>query len=76
MIACPKPGSIPRAGVPCVTLAGRCHAHNVGVSLITTVGLSEHWVAHSENEYVTLALRAASDLKVSPPFSERSSRPM
>jgi len=48
-----------------VTLAGRCHAHNVGVSLITTVGLSEHWVAHSEDEYVTLALRAASDLEVS-----------
>lgn len=48
-----------------MTLAGRCHAHNVGVSLITTVGLSEHWVAHSEDEYVTLALRAASDLEVS-----------
>ncbi|GFR51332.1 hypothetical protein Agub_g13698, partial [Astrephomene gubernaculifera] len=26
-------------GVPCLTLAGRCHAHNVGVSLLTAVGL-------------------------------------
>lgn len=26
-------------GVPCLTLAGSCHAHNVGVSLLTAVGL-------------------------------------
>ncbi|KAG2430578.1 hypothetical protein HXX76_010096 [Chlamydomonas incerta] len=26
-------------GVPTLTLAGRCHAHNVGVSLLTAVGL-------------------------------------
>lgn len=26
-------------GVPCVTLRGGCHAHNVGVSLLTAVGL-------------------------------------
>lgn len=55
------------AGVPCVTLAGGCHAHNVGVSLISTVGLAEHWVAASEDEYVALALRAASDLEARPP---------
>ncbi|GIL54275.1 hypothetical protein Vafri_9837 [Volvox africanus] len=26
-------------GVPCLTMAGHCHAHNVGVSLLTAVGL-------------------------------------
>ncbi|GLC45522.1 hypothetical protein PLESTM_001745500 [Pleodorina starrii] len=26
-------------GVPCLTLAGSCHAHNVGVSLLTALGL-------------------------------------
>ena len=25
-------------GVPCVTMAGSVHAHNVGVSLLSTVG--------------------------------------
>ncbi len=28
-------------GVPCLTLGGRGHAHNVGVSLVTSVGLQE-----------------------------------
>ena len=32
------------AGVPFVTLAGSCHAHNVGVSLLTAVGLTADWV--------------------------------
>ncbi|GLI61429.1 hypothetical protein VaNZ11_003789 [Volvox africanus] len=26
-------------GVPCLTMAGHCHAHNVGVSLLTALGL-------------------------------------
>lgn len=50
----PWPGSPPApashyeiAGVPCLTLAGSCHAHNVGVSLLTAVGLQDDWVAHS-----------------------------
>jgi len=28
-------------GVPCITLAGDCHAYNVGVSLLAAVGLEE-----------------------------------
>ncbi|GFH15822.1 O-linked N-acetylglucosamine transferase, partial [Haematococcus lacustris] len=28
-------------GVPCLTLAGHCHAHNVGLSLLTAVGLAQ-----------------------------------
>lgn len=29
-------------GVPCVTMAGSVHAHNVGVSLLTKVGMHGH----------------------------------
>ncbi|XP_022963007.1 probable UDP-N-acetylglucosamine--peptide N-acetylglucosaminyltransferase SPINDLY [Cucurbita moschata] len=48
-------------GVPCVTMAGSVHAHNVGVSLLTNVGL-RHLVAKNEEEYVKLALQLASDV--------------
>ncbi|KAG6595171.1 putative UDP-N-acetylglucosamine--peptide N-acetylglucosaminyltransferase SPINDLY, partial [Cucurbita argyrosperma subsp. sororia] len=48
-------------GVPCVTMAGSVHAHNVGVSLLTNVGLG-HLVAKNEEEYVKLALQLASDV--------------
>ena len=49
-------------GVPCVTLAGACHAHNVGVSLLTTVGINSVWVARDKTEYVDMAIQAASDV--------------
>lgn len=48
-------------GVPCVTMGGSVHAHNVGVSLLNTVGLG-HLVAKNEDEYVQLALNLASDV--------------
>ncbi|KAK9823008.1 hypothetical protein WJX81_006345 [Elliptochloris bilobata] len=48
-------------GVPVVTLAGACHAHNVGVSLLEAVGLQRGWVAASHDEYVALAVAAAHD---------------
>ncbi|KAK4777548.1 hypothetical protein SAY87_017735 [Trapa incisa] len=48
-------------GVPCITMAGSVHAHNVGVSLLTTVGLG-HLVAKNEDEYVDLAVKLASDV--------------
>ncbi|VAI43453.1 unnamed protein product [Triticum turgidum subsp. durum] len=48
-------------GVPCVTMAGSVHAHNVGVSLLTKVGLGR-LVAKTEDEYVSLALELASDV--------------
>ncbi|KAL4339082.1 probable UDP-N-acetylglucosamine--peptide N-acetylglucosaminyltransferase SPINDLY isoform X1 [Arachis hypogaea] len=48
-------------GVPCVTMAGSVHAHNVGVSLLSNVGLG-HLVAKNEDEYVKLALKLASDI--------------
>ncbi|KAH7680764.1 Protein O-GlcNAc transferase protein [Dioscorea alata] len=49
-------------GVPCVTMAGVIHAHNVGVSLLTNVGL-DRLVAHTEDEYVRLAIQLASDIR-------------
>ena len=50
-----------------MTLAGRCHAHNVGTSLMSAVGgLSAEWVAHSLDEYQQLAVAAAADLAVGP----------
>ncbi|TYJ12540.1 hypothetical protein E1A91_A11G359000v1 [Gossypium mustelinum] len=48
-------------GVPCVTMAGSVHAHNVGVSLLSKVGL-QHLIARNEDEYVQLALKLASDI--------------
>jgi hypothetical protein len=42
-------------GVPCVTLAGRCHAHNVGVSLLSTVGIESEWVGHDREDYIRIA---------------------
>ena len=51
-------------GVPCITLAGGCHAHNVSASLLAAVGLSREWVAHTEDEYVDLAVHHASNVKV------------
>ncbi|XP_011046928.1 PREDICTED: probable UDP-N-acetylglucosamine--peptide N-acetylglucosaminyltransferase SPINDLY [Populus euphratica] len=48
-------------GVPCITMAGAVHAHNVGVSLLSKVGLG-HLVAKNEEEYVQLALQLASDI--------------
>ncbi|KAF5750537.1 UDP-N-acetylglucosamine--peptide N-acetylglucosaminyltransferase SPINDLY-like isoform X4 [Tripterygium wilfordii] len=48
-------------GVPCVTMAGSLHAHNVGVSLLSKVGLG-HLIAKNEDEYVQLALQLASDV--------------
>ncbi|XP_044490348.1 probable UDP-N-acetylglucosamine--peptide N-acetylglucosaminyltransferase SPINDLY [Mangifera indica] len=48
-------------GVPCITMAGSVHAHNVGVSLLSKVGLP-HLIAKNEDEYVQLALQLASDI--------------
>jgi len=49
-------------GVPVVTLAGTCHAQNVGESLMTTIGLRE-CVARNEDEYVCLASTLARDVE-------------
>lgn len=49
-------------GVPVITLAGRCHAHNVSVSLLTAIGLEDQWVAQDAEQYVQLAIRHASNV--------------
>jgi protein O-GlcNAc transferase len=46
------------AGVPVVTMRGGCHAHNVGASLLTAVGLTE-CITRSEDEYVAACVRMA-----------------
>ena len=50
-------------GVPCLTLVGACHAHNVGASLVAAVGLGSEWVAHSVDEYVERAQELSSDVR-------------
>eukprot|EP00891_Asterochloris_glomerata_P000012 jgi/Astpho2/12/fgenesh1_pm.00001_%23_1_t len=49
-------------GVPVLSLKGACHAHNVGVSLLTALDMQHDWVAGSEDEYVRLAVDAAVDI--------------
>jgi hypothetical protein len=51
-------------GVPCITLLGACHAHNVGASLLGAVGLADDWVAGSQEQYIDLAVRWASNVQV------------
>lgn len=48
-------------GVPVVTLEGHTHAGRVGVSLMNNLELTE-LIARSENEYVEICMRLASDL--------------
>eukprot|EP00898_Chlorokybus_atmophyticus_P005952 jgi/Chlat1/6358/Chrsp44S05822 len=48
-------------GVPCIALAGDLHAHNVGVTLLSQLGLHEH-IAQSEDEYVDIAVSMAADI--------------
>jgi predicted O-linked N-acetylglucosamine transferase (SPINDLY family) len=47
-------------GVPVVTLAGRCHAARVGVSLLSSARL-ETLIAGSPEEYVDIAVNLAND---------------
>jgi len=48
-------------GVPVVVLEGATHASRVGVSLLSSVGLTD-WIVTDWEGYVELALRRASDL--------------
>lgn len=48
-------------GLPVVTLAGRVHVSRVGVSLLSNLGTPQ-WIAHSRDEYVTIAKELASDV--------------
>lgn len=48
-------------GVPLVTLAGASFRSRMGVSLLAAAGLQQ-WVACTEDEYVDIAIRLASDL--------------
>ncbi len=47
-------------GVPVVSLAGRTSVSRQGLSILSRLGFAE-WVAESPEEYVTIAVRLASD---------------
>lgn len=47
-------------GVPVVTIAGMAHAGRVGVSLLSSTGLSD-LVATNEDDYIAIATRLAND---------------
>jgi predicted O-linked N-acetylglucosamine transferase (SPINDLY family) len=47
-------------GVPVITLAGNSHVSRVGVSLLSTLQL-ENLIAHSEQEYLDIAVQLAQD---------------
>ena len=49
------------SGVPVVTLKGEAHAHNVGVSLLRTVGIERECVAKNEEAYVAKCAALAAD---------------
>jgi len=49
-------------GVPVISLKGDCHAHNVGLSLLNQVGLTD-WIANREEDYVQIAIRESSNLE-------------
>ena len=48
-------------GVPVLTARGKCHAQNVGASLLAAVGGLEEFVAADEDDYVRRAVRLAGD---------------
>lgn len=48
-------------GVPCVTLAGDCHAHNVGASLLSRIPNMAEFVAHTPHHYISIATTLAGD---------------
>ena len=48
-------------GVPVLTARGKCHAQNVGASLLSAVGGLEEFVATDEDDYVRRAVRLAGD---------------
>src|SRR5262249_21369194 len=47
-------------GVPVVTLRGERHAARVGASILTAIGL-DHLIAHTPDDYVTIAADLAPD---------------
>lgn len=49
------------SGVPVVTLRGEAHAHNVGVSLLRTVGIERECVAENPEAYVAKCAALAAD---------------
>ena len=49
-------------GVPVITLAGTCYASRAGVSVLSNLGLKE-LIAETPDEYISIAVNLARDLK-------------
>lgn len=49
-------------GVPVVTLSGKFHANNVGVSLLRQIEGHEKFIANTEEEYVKIAVDLANNI--------------
>jgi predicted O-linked N-acetylglucosamine transferase (SPINDLY family) len=49
-------------GVPVITLAGDAHLSRIGVSLLSNIGLTD-LIAKTHDEYVSIAVNLANDLK-------------
>ena len=61
VVSCVYPGAKALyMGVPVVTMRGGSHAHNVGASLLTAVGLTE-CITRSEDDYVATCARLAAN---------------
>jgi len=50
-------------GVPVITLKGRNHAHNVGVSLLKSIPAVSHLIANSTDEFVEIAIKLSSGIE-------------
>lgn len=50
------------AQVPVITMSGRNHASNVGVSLLIAIGGCDALIARSEQDYTDKAVALAGDL--------------
>jgi predicted O-linked N-acetylglucosamine transferase (SPINDLY family) len=50
-------------GVPVITLKGRNHAHNVGVSLLQSVPTVSHLIAENPDQFVEIAVKLSNDIE-------------
>jgi protein O-GlcNAc transferase len=49
-------------GVPVITLVGERHVSRMGLSILSTVGLTE-LITHTPEEYVNLCVKLANDIE-------------
>ncbi|EDN65092.1 conserved hypothetical protein [Beggiatoa sp. PS] len=60
-------------GIPVVTLVGEKHVSRMGLSILSTVGLTE-LVAHTKEEYVDICVKLANDIERLQNFKDQNAR--